>query len=133
MIASAFHLALLQEKAKVDLNEESSFKEKAIEYSSYALSVTPKLFNLSVGRIDKACQCTRWESEAGGERITEYECRYFDGKDIHILQDISPNVVTECNKHRLKMFYDVTDRANQIAAQPVRSAIKSWLKLAGRI
>lgn len=128
-IASSFHLALLQKKALLDPKEWSNFKHKAREYSDYAARVTPKLFKLSVGRIDKACQCTRWESGEGSERITEYECRYSDGKDFHIFRSNSLDAVTISNKHRLQMFYDVTDRTNQTVAKPVRSAIKKWREL----
>lgn len=134
MVASGFHLALLQEQAKSDLTKWSSVKDRAIEYSDYAVRVSPKLIELSVGRIDKACQCTRWESSPEGvERITEYECRYFDGKDLNIFRDLSSDAVTACNKHRLQMFYNVTDSINRTAAQPVRSACKNWLELAASI
>lgn len=134
MIASGLRLALLQEKAKTDLTEWISVKDRAIEYSDYAALVTPKLFELSVGRIDKECQCIKWESESERkERITEYECRSFDGKDIHIFRETSPNAVNECNKHRLQIFYSVADRVTQTAAQPVRAAISQWQELAASI
>ncbi len=134
MVASGFHLALLQEQAELELTEWSSVKDRAIEYSDYAVRVTPKLIKLSVGRIDKACQCTRCESSPErAERITEYECRYFDGKDLNIFRDLSSDAVTACNKHRLQMFYNVTDSINRTAAQPVRSACKNWLELAASI
>lgn len=134
MIASGFRLALLQEKAKSDPTQRSNVKDRAIEYSDYAASVTPKLFELSVGQIDKECRCTRWQSRPEREeRITEYECRYFDGKNIHIFRELSPNAVNECNKHRLQMFQDVVDNVNQTAAKPVRSAIDKWRELAASI
>lgn len=130
MIAAGFHLALLQKKALLEPKEWSNFKYRAREYSDYAARVTPHLFKLSVGRIDKACQCTRWESGEGSERITEYECRYSDGKDFYIFRSNSLDAFTVSNKHRLQMFYDVTDRTNQTAAKPVRVAIKKWRELA---
>lgn len=134
MIASGFRLALLQSKASSDLTEWSNVKNRAIEYSQYAQSVTPNLFKLSVGLIDKECRCTSGEfGSEPSEQITEYECRYSDGKDIHIFREISPDAITECNKHRLRMFKTVTDRVNQIAAKPVRSASKKWLELAASI
>lgn len=134
MIASGFHLALLQEKALSDLTDWSHVKYRAIEYSRYAASVTPRLFRLSVGLIDKACQCTKWEPESeGASGITEYECRYFDGKDIHLFRAISPDAEIECNKHRLQMFQTVVDKVNQTAAQPVRTALKQWRNMAASI
>jgi hypothetical protein len=96
--------------------------------------VTPKLVELSVGRIDKECRCTKWESGSEGEeRITEYECCYYDGKDLHIFRQISRDAEFECNKHRLQMFHSVTDRVNQTAVQPVRAASKKWQELAASI
>ncbi len=134
IIASGLRLALLQEQAKLDIRKWSIIKDRAIEYSNYAAMVTPKLFKLSIGRIDKECRCTKWESRTEGqEKITEYECRYFDGKDLHIFRELSPNVVIECNKHRLQMFHAVADKVNQIAAKPVRRARKKWLELAASI
>ncbi len=134
MIASGFRLALLQSKASSDLTEWSNVKNRAIEYSQYARGVTPNLFKLSVGLIDKECRCTSGEFGSNpSEQITEYECRYSDGKDIHLFREISPDAISECNKHRLRMFETVTDRVNQIAAKPVRSASKKWLELAASI
>jgi len=134
MLASGFHLALLQEKASSDLTEWSHVKYRAIEYSQYAASVTPRLFRLSVGLIDKACQCTKWEPESEWARgISEYECRYSDGKDIHLFRAISPDAQIECNKHRLQMFQTVVDKVNQTAAQPVRTALKQWRNMAASI
>lgn len=134
MIAEGLRLALLQEKAESDLTEWSSVKDRAISSSDYALSVTPKLFELTVGRIDKECRCIKWKSGTEGEEIiTEYECRYSDGKDIHIFRETSPDAEFECNKHRLQMFQSVTDRVNQTAAQPVRAASKKWQELAASI
>ena len=124
MIASGFRLALLQEKAKLDL-KWNNVKDKAIEYSDYALKISPKIIKLSLGRINKKCRCT-YSSES-------YECRYFDGKDIHIFRETSSNVGTECNRHRLEMFYSVADNVNQTAVQPVRKASKKWRQLAASI
>ncbi|MBV8884051.1 MAG: hypothetical protein JO235_08635 [Chroococcidiopsidaceae cyanobacterium CP_BM_RX_35] len=134
MLASGFHLALLQEKASSDRTEWSHVKHLATEYSQYAASVTPRLFRLSVGRIDKVCQCIKWEPESeGAEGSTKYECRYSDGKDIHLFQAISPDAAIECNKHRLEMFQTVVNRVNQTAAQPVRTALKQWRNMATSI
>lgn len=134
MLASSFHLALLQEKASLDSREWSCVKNLVIEYSQYAANVTPKLFRLSVGLIDKKCQCTRWESDFKvTEKLTAYECFYSDGKDIHLFRATSSNAGFECNKHRLKMFQFVTNRVNQIAVQPVRTALKQWRNMAASI
>lgn len=135
MLASGFHLALLQKKASLDSTKWSCVKKQAIEYSQYAASVTPKLFRLTVGRIDKACHCTKWEEPESeeAERITKYECRYSDGKDIHLFRAISPDAKIECDKHRLLMFQTITNRANQTAVQPVRTALKQWRKMAASI
>ena len=134
MIASGFRLALLQAKASSDPTEWSSVKNRAIEDSQYAAKVTPKLFQLTVGRIDKACQCTKWEPESEWARgISEYECRYSDGKDIHLFRAISPGAQIECNKHRLQMFQTVVNKVNQTAAQPVRTALKQWQNMAASI
>lgn len=134
MLASGWRLALLQEKAKSDITQWSTIKDRAIEYSKYVAIVSPKLFRMSIGRIDKECRCTKWESSTEGqEKITQYECSYFDGKDLHVFRELSPNVVIECNKHRLQMFQAVADNVNQIAAQPVRAASKKWLELAASI
>lgn len=131
MIASGLRLALLQEKAKSDQTNWNSVKDQAIEYSNYAASVTPKLFELSVGQIDKECKCKRWESRFEGEkRITEYECCYFDGKDLHIFRQLSSNAEFECNKHRLQMFQSVTDNVVHTVVQPMREAINRWRELA---
>lgn len=135
MIASGFRLALLQEKAKLDTTDWSNVKDRAIEYSDYAIKVSPKLFRLSVGRIDKECKCTKWESAPEGEeRITEYECRYFDGKDLYLFRETSPNAAAiACNKHRLENFHNVADIVNQTAAKPVREVSKKWLEWAASI
>ena len=130
MIASGFRLALLQEKAKLDLKWHD-VKDKAIEYSEYATKTSPKIIKLSLGRIDKKCKCTKSGFESEGKKIeTQYECHYFDGKDIHIFRQTSSNVGIECNRHRLEMFYRVTDNINQTAVQPVRKACKKWRELA---
>ena len=133
MIVAGFRLALLQEKAQSDIAEWSNVKNRAIEYSDYAMRVSPKLIKFSVGKIDKECRCTTYKSAMQGEEITEYECRYFDGKDLHIFRDLSPNVVNECNKHRLQKFQNAVDSVNQIATQPVREASKKWQELAAGI
>lgn len=64
---------------------------------------------------------------------TQYECRYFDGKDVHLFRASSLDAGFECNKHRLLMFRTVVDRVNQTAARPVRLAIKKWRLLAASI
>ena len=134
MIASSFRLALLQAKASSESTEWNSVKNRAIEDSQYAAKVTPKLFKLTVGRIDKACQCAKWEFESEvAEGTTEYECRYSDGKNIHLFRAISPDAEIECNQHRLQMFQTVTDRVNQTAAQPVRTALKLWQNMAASL
>lgn len=133
MLASGFRLALLQLAASDD-NAWSQIKLTAIEDSNYAFSVTPKLFRLSVGKIDKSCQCIKWQSAPEfEENITQYECRYFDGKDVHLFRASSLDAGFECNKHRLLMFHTVADKVNQTAAKPVRAAIKKWRLLAANI
>ncbi len=132
MVASGFHLALLQEQAGADRSKWIHVKYRAIEDGQYAARVTPKLFKLSVGRIEKKCNCT-CKSDPVEKRITEYECGYFDGKNTHLFRDISPIVLTECNRNRLQMFHNVVSSVNQTAVKPVRSAIKNWLKLAASI
>lgn len=131
MLASGLHLALLQEQAKSGTIEWSNVKKQVIDYSQYAKSVTPQLFSLTVGRIDKSCQCIKWkpESEATAS-ITQYECRYCDGKDIHLFRATSVQAESECNKHRLQRFQTMTDIVNQTAAQPVRTALKQWRNIA---
>lgn len=102
MLASGFRPALLQLQASSDHTAWSRIKDKAIEDCNYAFRVTPKLFRLSIGLIDKSCQCIKWSSEPEiEESITQYECRYFDGKDIHIFRASRPIAEFECNKHRL--------------------------------
>lgn len=134
MLASGFRLALLLQLAALDCNAWSQIKLTAIEDSDYAFSVTPKFFRLSVGQIDKSCQCKMWQSASEFEEsITQYECRYFDGRDIHLFRASSLDAGFECNKHRLLMFETVADRVNQTAAKPVRSAIKKWRLLAASI
>lgn len=134
MLASSFRLALLLQLAALDCNAWSKIKLTAIEDSDYAFSVTPKLFRLSIGQIDKSCQCKMWQSASEFEQsITQYECRYFDGKDVHLFRASSIDAGYECNKHRLLMFETVADRVNQTAAKPVRAAIKKWRLLAASI
>lgn len=134
MLASGFRLALLQLQASSDRTARGRIKDRAIEDSNYAFRVTPKLFRLSVGLIDKSYQCIMWSSEPELEQsITQYECRYFDGKDIHIFRASRAIAEFECNKHRLLMFETVADRVNQTAALPVRTALKKWRELAASI
>jgi len=134
MLASGFRLVLLLQQAALDRTVWSQIKSTALEDSEYAFSVTPKLFRLSVGQIDKSCQCIRWSTVPEFEESkTQYECRYFDGKDIHLFRASSLDAGFECNKHRLLMLHTVADRVNQPAAKPVRSAIKTWRLLAASI
>ncbi|OWY64560.1 hypothetical protein B7486_46655 [cyanobacterium TDX16] len=134
MLASGFRLALLLQLPASDCNAWSRIKLAAIEDSDYAFGVTPKLFRLTVGQIDKSCQCIMWSSAPEFEASsTQYECRYFDGKDVHLFRASSLDAGFECNKHRLLMFHTVADRVNQTAARPVRSAIKKWRLLAASI
>jgi hypothetical protein len=134
MLTSGLRLALLQAQAASDHTVWSRIRDRAIEDSDYAFNVTPQLFRLTVGQIDKACQCSRWKSAPQQEQsITQYECRYFDGKDIHIFRAINPDAGFKCNKHRLLMFQTVVDQVNQTAATPVRTALKKWRKLAAQI
>ena len=134
MLASGVRLALLLQLAASNCNALRQIKLTAIEDSDYAFSITPKLFRLSVGQIDKSCQCIRWSSAPElEESITQYECRYFDGKDIHVFRASSLDAGFECNKHRLLMFHTVADRVNQTAAKPVRGAMKKWSLLAASI
>ncbi len=131
MLAATMQLLLLQEKAKSDSREWVNVKNGAIEYIDYAKSVNPKIYRLSVGKIDKNCKCIKYKSER--EEITQYECRYFDGKDIHVFQEFSNKVGYECNKHRLQMFINVVERVNQTIVKPLRSTIKKWQELAVQI
>lgn len=134
MLTSGIRLALLQAQAASDHTVWSRIKDRAIEDSDYAFNVTPKLFRLTVGQIDKACQCIRpADAHEFEESITQYECRYFDGKDVHLFRASSLDAGFECNKHRLLMFHTVADRVNQTAAKPVRAAIKKWRLLAASI
>ncbi len=134
MLASGFRLALLQLQVASNHATWSQVESKAIEDSNYAFALTPRLFRLSVGLIDKFCKCIRFESFPEVEqRIIQYECRYFDGKDIHIFRADPPVAEFECNKHRLLMFETVADRVNQTAALPVRTAVKEWRSLAASI
>ena len=134
MLASGFRLALLLQLAALDYNAWNQIKLAAIADSDYAFSVTPKLFRLSVGQIDKSCQCRMWQSAPEFEKnSTQYECRYFDGKDVHLFRASSLDAGFECNKHRLLMFHTVADRVNQTAAKPVRAAVKKWQQLAASI
>lgn len=127
-IATSFQLLLLQEKAN-DSNELLKLKPLALEYSNYAKSVNPRLFRLSIGKIDKICTCKKYKTAS---EATAYECQYFDGKDIHVFREFSPKVGYECNKHRLTKFHEVAAQVNQIS-QPVRAAIKKWQELANQL
>lgn len=134
MLTSGIRLALLQAQAASDHTLWSRIRDRAIEDSDYAFNVTPQLFRLTVGQIDKACQCIKWsDAHEFEESITQYECRYFDGKDVHLFRASSLDAGFECNKHRLLMFHTVADRVNHTAAKPVRAAIKKWRLLAASI
>ena len=127
MLASGLHLALLQEQATSGTIKWNNVKKQVIEYSEYAESVTPQLFRLTVGRIDKSCQCIKWKPGPEGiVSTTQYECRYCDSKDIHLFRATSPQVENECSKHRLQRFQTMTDIVNHTAVQPVRTALKQW-------
>ena len=123
MIAATLQLLLMQQRS-TNSAELLQLKSQAVEYINYAKSVNPRLFRLSVGQIDKVCSCIKFNSWP--ENQSEYECRYCDGRDIHIFRDKSDRVGYECNKHRLKMFHTVVEKVNQTVSQPVRSAIKKW-------
>ncbi|MGL5925603.1 hypothetical protein, partial [Chroococcidiopsis sp.] len=87
MLASGFRLALLLQLPASDCNAWRRIKLAAVEDGDYAFSVTPKLFRLTVGQIDKSCQCIKWSSASKFEESsTQYECRYFDGKDVHLFR-----------------------------------------------
>lgn len=129
-LAANVQLLLLQEKA-TDRQEWVKIKNQVIEYINYAKSVNPQLFRLSVGQIDKTCNCRKYKSEH--EDKTEYECRYFDGRNIHVFREFNNNVGYECNKHRLKMFQSVVERVNQTVSSPVRSALKKWQEFANQL
>ncbi len=127
MLVSGLHLALLQEQATSGTTEWSNVNKQVIEHSEYAESITPELFSLTVGLIDKSCQCIKWKPQSEDiVSTTQYECRYCDGKDIHLFRATSAEVETECSKHRLQMFQTMTDIVNQTAAQPVRTALRQW-------
>ena len=131
MLAATLQLLLMQEKA-IDTTDLARLKSQAVEYINYAKSVNPKLFRLSLGQIDKTCKCIKYKSHEG-ENQSEYECRYCDGRDIHIFREYSDRVGYECNKHRLKMFHTVVERVNQTVSQPVRSTIKKWQEFAAAL
>lgn len=130
MLAASVKLLLLQEKAS-DRQEWINTKNQVIEYINYAKSINPQLFRLSVGQIDKTCKCRKYKSEH--EEITKYECRYFDGRNIHIFREFNNHIGYECNKHRLKMFQSVVERVNQTLSNPLRSALKKWQEFANHI
>ena len=127
MLASGLHLALLQEQATSGTIEWGNLKKQVIEHSEYAESITPELFSLTVGLIDKSCQCIKWKvAREATVTTTQYECRYCDGIDIHLFRATSAEVETECSKHRLQRFQTMTDIVNHTAAQPVRTALRQW-------
>lgn len=132
MLSATIQLLLLQEKAKSDNTEWIHVKNQAVEYINYAKSVNPKLYRLSVGQIDKTCKCIKYKSN-NDEKIVKYECRYFDGRNIHVFQELSNKVGYECNKHRLQMFQTVVEKVNSTVVKPLRSTIKKWQELVVQI
>jgi len=132
VLAANLHILLLQEKAKSAAQEWQNIRDILNNYITHAKSTLPQIFRLSVGKIDKVCRCIKYSSNnsnSNDDSVAEYECRYFDGKDIYIFRDRSQRVGYECNKHRLKMFHDTVDGLMQAVVQPVRSTIKIWEKL----
>ena len=132
MLSATMQLLLLQEKAKSDNTQWINVKNQAVEYINYAKSVNPKLYRLSVGQIDKTCKCIKYKSN-DDEKITKYECRYFDGRNIHVFRELSNKVGYECNKHRLEMFQTVVEKVNSTVVEPLRSTIKKWQELVFQI
>lgn len=132
MLAASIQLLLLQEKAKSDNLEWINVKNQAVEYINYAKSVNPKLYRLSVGQIDKTCKCIKYKDN-NDEKIVKYECRYFDGRNIHVFRELSNQVGYECNKHRLEMFQNVVEKVNSTVVEPLRSTIKKWQELVVQI
>jgi len=128
VLIANLHIWLLQEKAKSEPKEWQNLNRTLKSYIAYAKNTIPLLFKLSVGKIDKTCTCRKYLSIFDGD-TPEYECRYFDGKDVYIFRDRSKRVGYECNKHRLKMFHSTVDRVMQVVVQPLRSTIKTWEKL----
>jgi delta endotoxin, N-terminal domain len=136
VLTANLHLLLLREKAKSEPHVWQDIKDNLNNYITYSKDTLPQIFRLSVGKIDKTCSCIKYSSSNSSSSansnfengIAEYECRYFDGKDIYIFRDRSERVGYECNKHRLKMFHDTVDRLMQTVVQPVRSTIKIWEK-----
>lgn len=133
MIAASLQLALLQEQAKSDSKQWRNIKTKVMDWIAHCSATTPQLFRLSVGRIDKSCHCLEWQTHTETAVITEYECRYFDGRDTHIFRNTTPAAIATCNLHRLQMFYTVTARVNYTAVIPIRTAIKQWRRLAASL
>ena len=134
VLTANLHLLLLQEKAKSELEEWKNLSDILNDYITHAKTTTPQLFRLSVGKIDKTCKCIKYTSQQSLEDdVTECECRYSDGENIYLFRDCSIRVGYECNKHRLKMFYSTVDVVLQTVAQPVRSTVKIWEKLANQI
>lgn len=127
-LAASLQLLLLQEKAR-NSTEWMKVRERAIDYSRYVQKVNPRLYRLTVGKIDKTCHCKTCKF-IDEEKPTEYECRYWDGKDVHVFRGSSKQVGYECNKHRLKMFHNVVETVNQSVSYPLRSAIKRWQEVA---
>ena len=124
-LAASLQLALIQEKAKTDTTQYLREKKLTSDYIEYVQRINPRLYRLSVGRIDKFCTCTKCKLE----EVTEYECRYSDGKDIYVFRGHNEKVGYECNKHRLRMFQMVVKQVNQTVSQPVRATIKKWQEL----
>ena len=134
MIMASLQLALLQAQTEFDSKQRRAVKAKLIEYIESAKTTTPQLYRLSVGRIDKTCHCLKWKTQTQTAAIiTEYECRYFDGRDTHIFRNLTPAAIAACNQHRLQMFYTVTAQVNSIAVIPIRTAIKKWRQLAANL
>ncbi|MDV2991041.1 MAG: hypothetical protein N4J56_000695 [Chroococcidiopsis sp. SAG 2025] len=127
-LAANLHLLLLHEKVKFLPQKRQNLNCILNNYIAYAKSTIPLVFRLTVGKIDKACTCTKYYSNF--DENPEYECLYSDGKDMYIFRDRSERAGYECNKHRLRMFHCTVDRLMQIIVQPLRSTIKAWEKLA---
>ena len=128
-LAASLQLALLQEKAKTDNSQYLRIKKLTLDYIEYVKRINPRLYRLSVGRIDKICTCTKYKLE----EVTEYECRYSDGKDIYVFRGHNEKVGYECNKHRLRMFQMIVKQVNQTVSLPVRAAVKKWQELVGEV
>lgn len=126
-LAVNLYLLLLREKVKYAPQEWHSVNRIISDRIAYVKSTITLIFRLSVGKIDKACTCIKYNLNL--DETPEYECRYSDGKDIYVFRNRSERVGYECNKHRLKMFHSTVNRVLQIVVQPLRSTIKAWEKL----